>query len=110
MVGSDGMEAELGQLVEPLGEILLGPGEPVEEQQRHAAGAGFGHAQVQAPNGQRMGLHPPPPRAAGSFRSPTWSAGGTSMCTGWPRSYSSRVAITESGPSGSVPGELGIIL
>ena len=42
LVGGDRVPAELGQRVELVGEVLLGAGEAVDEEQRPPAGAGLG--------------------------------------------------------------------
>ncbi len=45
LVGGHRVPAPLGQRVEVVGEVLLGAGEAVHQEQRASAGAGLGHGE-----------------------------------------------------------------
>jgi len=46
-----------GQAVHPVGKVLLGPGEAVDQQQRSAAPAGLGHRQIDRSDPDGGDLH-----------------------------------------------------
>ena len=53
----DGVPAGGSQPIEPVGEVLLRAGEPVHEQERAAAGAGLGDAQLHRASGDGSDIH-----------------------------------------------------
>src|SRR5205823_4896254 len=94
-VGGGGVPAHGGQTVEDLGEVLLGAGEAVHQQEVTFAIPGLGHLDGDLAGRHGPDLHQPPPPPAMPFRSATWSAGGAFTCTGTPKSNTSRVNVSE---------------
>ena len=93
LVRGDDVPAELGERVEPLGEVLLGPGEAVEQEERPPARAGLGDRQadgpavtdeIDGPLDHDAWASPSPKIPSPSVRDRTSSGDGTSMSTGWP--------------------------
>src|SRR5947209_14934434 len=92
------MPPGVGQPVEYLPEVLLRAREPVHQQKGTPTGARFADGDGKTAGIDRALLHQRPPVKA--LRSTTWSAGGTTACTGTPKSNSSSVNVTEPGTPG----------
>src|SRR5207248_11711010 len=100
-VGGYRVPPGISETVDGLGEVVLGTGEPVHQQHPPLAGAALAYLDGNTAGVDGAHIHQRPPLLpVRAPRSTTWPAGGTTACTGTPKSNRSIVNVTLAGAPG----------